>query len=279
MTQDILRDKVDQILIQYPTANCSIFAKSMATGEVFAIRETEQYPAASVIKLCVLIELIRQAHAGKFKLDDPITVTQDTGGERGSGILKHLRMPLSLSAYNLATLMIIYSDNTASNRCIDLVGFDNVNSTLAKLGTKGTVLRRYFIGAAVDNPLADNMITTMDLGLLLEKMHRKELVSAGASDQMLTILKKQQHNERIPGHLPQNTVVAHKTGTQPRTAHDAGIVYPGNGKDYVVSIVVTGVPARPIGSTMIADLSAVIYDHMSAVELPPSQPNGASQRI
>lgn len=260
-----LRQIVDGIAARAPFAHCSAYAKHLNTAEVFAHNAGDVVPAASVIKTCVLVEILNQAYKGKFNLDDLVTVSADTGGARGSGILKHLRLPLRLSIWNLATLMIIVSDNTASNACIDLVGFDAVNETCRAYGMVQTVLRRYFIGQAVDDPSKDNLITTEDLGVLFERMYRGELVSPKASQQMLEIMHKQQLNSRIPLHLPPGTPIAHKTGTQPTTAHDAGIVYGPGGNDYVVSIAVTRVAARPTGEAMVADISKAIWDHFAGV--------------
>jgi beta-lactamase class A len=263
MTPEELRAGFDRLAPKDPDSLYSVYAKNMKTGEVFSVNEDRQLPAASVIKMCVLLEVFKQAFEGKYSLDDIREVGNDTGGARGSGILKFFRMPVHLSVWNLATLMIIISDNTASNACIDLVGFDSVNSTLQALGCRGTVLRRYFIGAAVDDRSRDNLMTTGDYGMLLEKLYHGRLVSPQVSDGMLEIMKKQTLNTRIPLHLPEGTVVAHKTGTQPMTTHDSGIVYGPGGNDYVISIGVTGVPARPRGSDWVADVSKLVWDYFT----------------
>jgi beta-lactamase class A len=258
-----LQEDVDRIVPEVPGGECSVYARNLKTGEVAALNEREWFPGASVIKTCVLIDLFRHVHAGKYSLDDLVTVGADTGGAHGSGILKHLGLPLKLSVYNLATLMIIISDNTAANKCIELTGFESVTDTCRSYGCTDTVLRRYFIGAAYDDIMKDNIVTTGDLGLLFERLYRKELVSPLASEQMLGILKRQTVNGRIPLHLPQSTVIAHKTGTQPVTAHDAGIVYGPAGNDYVISIAVTGIPARPTGEKIIADISKAVWDYFT----------------
>jgi len=263
MTREELRIAFGRIAPEDPGALYSVFAKNMKTGEVFAINQDRQLPAASVIKMCVLIEVFNQAFQGRVSLDDIREVGKDTGGARGSGILKFFRLPVRLSIYNLATLMIIISDNTASNACIDVVGFDAVNRTLQALGCKGTVLRRYFIGAAVDDRSQDNLMTTGDYGMLLEMLYHKRLISPEVSEGMLEVLKKQTLNSRIPLHLPEGTVIAHKTGTQPMTTHDSGIVYRPGGNDYVVSIGVTGVPARPRGSDWVAAVSKLLWDYFT----------------
>jgi len=263
MTREELGIAFDQLAPRDPGALYSLFAKNTKTGEVFAVNEQKQLPAASVIKMCVLLEVFNQAFQGRFSLDDIREVGKDTGGARGSGILKFFRLPVHLSIYNLTTLMIIISDNTASNACIDTVGFDAVNRTLQEVGCRGTVLRRYFIGAAVDDRSEDNLMTTCDYGMLLENLYHRRLISPQVSDGMLEIMKRQTLNSRIPLHLPEGTVIAHKTGTQPMTTHDSGIVYGPDGNDYVISIGVTGVPARPRGSDWVAGVSKLLWDYFT----------------
>ena len=96
------------------------------TGETIEYNSGHIFPAASVIKVPIMMEVFNQHARGTFGLDQILTVDKDTGGPNGSGILKHLQLPVQLSVHNLTTLMIIISDNTASNKMIDLVGFDKV---------------------------------------------------------------------------------------------------------------------------------------------------------
>jgi len=256
-----LRNSIDKLVIK-EGAKLGVYFKRLDTGETLEYNSTESFPAASVIKIAIMMEAFNQASAGKLDLSKIVTIDKDTGGPRGSGILKHLRLPVNLSVYNLCTLMIIISDNIASNKMIDLVGFDNVTRFCNKMGAPGIVLRRYFIGAAIDDPEKDNLVTPWALGILLEKLYNKQLVSAEASEEMLAIMKKQQVNHKIPRYLPRNTVVAHKTGTQPITSHDAGIVFVPEGRDYVLVVCTTGIPARPKGNDLVAEVSKTVYEYV-----------------
>ena len=96
-----------------------------------------------------------------------MTVDKDTGGPNGSGILKHLQLPVQLSVHNLTTLMIIISDNTASNKMIDLVGFDKVTGFCKRYDAPDVVLKRYFVGAGIDDLKKDNTISPKSMGILL----------------------------------------------------------------------------------------------------------------
>ena len=102
-----------------------------------------------------------------------LAIDKDTGGPRGSGILKHLRLPVNLSIRNLCTLMIILSDNTASNKMIDLAGFKEVTDLCKSLGAPDIVLRRYFIGSGMDDISKDNTISPRSLGIILDVYKRQ----------------------------------------------------------------------------------------------------------
>jgi beta-lactamase class A len=250
-------------LAKEKSATVGVYFKRMDTGEAIQYHAERIFPAASVIKVPIMMEVFNQESQGAFRLCDILKIDKDTGGPRGSGILKHLELPVSLSIENLCTLMIILSDNTASNKMIDLVGFEAVTGLCKKLGAEDIVLRRYFIGSGMDDISKDNTISPRSMGVILEKLYRKEVVNSQASEAMLAIMKKQQVNHKIPRYLPLDTVIAHKTGTQQITSHDSGIVFGKDGSDYVISICCTNVPARPTGDEIVARVSELLYRYVN----------------
>ncbi len=243
------------------SATVGVYFKRMDNGETIEYNASRVFPAASVIKVPIMMEVFNQESQGLFHFDDVLSVSEDTGGPRGSGILKYLKLPVDLSVWNLCTLMIIISDNTASNRLIDLVGADRVTRFCKTLGASDIVLRRHFIGSGIDDISKDNTVTAKALGLILEKLYNREIVSQRASEDMIGIMKKQQVNHKIPRYLPTDMAIAHKTGTQDITSHDAGIVFNREGCDYIVCICCTGVPSHPNGDDIVAKISRMLYEH------------------
>lgn len=247
---------------QSVSATVGVYFKRMDTGETVEYNSEHIFPAASVIKVPIMMEVFNQESQGVFQMNDILPINKDTGGPRGSGILKHLKLPVNLSILNLCTLMIILSDNTASNKMIDLVGFQEVTDLCKKLGAPDIVLKRYFIGSGIDDIDKDNTISPKSMGVIFEKLYKKEVVSPHASQNMLAIMKKQQVNHKIPRYLPVDTIIAHKTGTQEVSSHDSGIVFGKGGRDYVVSICCTNVPARPQGDEIVARVSELFYQYV-----------------
>ena len=128
-----------QVLLAGFSGTVGLWARSFDSGEEIAWQPLETFPAASTIKVPILCEVFRQAGEGRFTLADARTLkTDDQVG--GSGILKDLTAGLALTVKDLATLMIVISDNTATNMLIDLVGLDAVNASCERLGLSGTRL-------------------------------------------------------------------------------------------------------------------------------------------
>jgi hypothetical protein len=141
--------------------------------------------------------------------------------KKGSITDKETGMPLE----DLYTLMIILSDNTATNLLIKRLGMESINKTMQSLGLRQTKINRLLFDAEQSAKGIENTISTGEIALLLDKMYRGELISPKASEEMLTILKKQRLNGKIPFFVPKNIEIAHKTGEDSGITHDVAVVY------------------------------------------------------
>jgi beta-lactamase class A len=201
-----------------------VSARDLAGGRRFDLNEGEQFAAASVIKVAILLELFAQAEEGRVALEEQLGVVE---AEKvgGSGILKEMREGHPFTLEELARLMIVISDNVASNLLIDRLTTDAINARLQSLGMTRTVLGRKFYDYGARDRGLDNWAAPADLAGLMVLLERRELVSAAASEAMLAIMLRQQVSNKIPRLLPNGTLVAHKTGTINNASHDAGIIY------------------------------------------------------
>lgn len=191
-------------------------------GEAVEYQADLPLVAASVIKIPVMIEAFRQMEAGLLAEDREYVVRPELK-KPSCGALTYMHDGLRVTLLDLVTLMIILSDNTATNMVIDIVGLENVNRTLRACGATGTVLRRRLFDAEAAARGLQNEITARDIGRLLEKLQAGEIVSPRASARMLDILANQRLNGKIPFFL--DCKIAHKTGEDDGITHDAGIVY------------------------------------------------------
>ena len=217
-------------------------------------------PAASVIKVPVMVEVMRQVALRKFTLDREVTLyPQDR--DCGYGALCDSDAGMRYSVRNLTRIMIADSDNTATNMLIRLVGRENINETMAGLG-----LTQTWVGTSIHvgtNRIRSLRTSANDMLRLLAMIAGRRLVNAQASDTMLNFLAAQRHNGYLPKLLPKGTIVAHKTGTLRDTLNDVGIVDL-EGSPYIICVLTTHLEDLDDGAWFIRRASKAVYDTFRA---------------
>jgi beta-lactamase class A len=248
------------------------------TGRELAVNGDALFPMASAFKVPILVEVMSQIREGRFGLDDEIRVGK-TDQHLGSGMLSSLTAPgIVLSVRNLVNLMMLISDNSATDMLLGKVGAEAVNARLKSLDIKGMSVNRScqklimdFLGMdyAKYGHLPLDEVTAAERGgdwtpeedrkaiiafsadpqdqatpkamtSLLAKIFRKEIIDPASCDLILEIMRQCQTGAgRIKGELPPGTTVAHKTGTIAGTVDDCGIIYLPDGQGHVVLTVFT----------------------------------------
>ena len=200
------------------------FFEDLESGDAWGVHADEPYVAASVIKLLVLCEAYRQFERGILSRGELIPVRQEDKVP-SCGAAAYLHDGISLTLKDLCVLMIILSDNTATNLLIRKLGMDNINRSARELGFEKTRLNRLLFDAKASAAGIENYFAPSEIGRFYELLWKGELVSAAASREMLEILKNQEINYKIPSMLPEDLPVAHKTGEDSGITHDTGIIY------------------------------------------------------
>jgi beta-lactamase class A len=233
--------------------------KDLTTGDEILINDQLIFPTGSSIKIPVLIELHKQAADGKYKLTDQRWVErQDKVG--GSGVIVNFGDHTSqLSLNDLATLMIVLSDNTATNMLIDQVGMADVNRTMDELGLKQIRLRRKMIDQAASARGDENTATPREAMALMEKLYRGQVGSRQLSDDALKILKIRKGSP-IPRLLPSNVEIANKPGGIEGVACDWAVVYVPN-RPYAIAVM-TNYNGEGADEA-IAKVSKLAYDYFA----------------
>jgi len=253
-----------------------VWSHSLTSGEMVEWNAQNVFPAASAIKLPILYEVYRQAGEERFRLTDTRTV-EAADVVPGSGVLKDLTPPVSLPVRDLAMLMIVVSDNTAANLMIDLVGIDAINRSMQALGLTATVMEYKFFHAPPSSRGARS--TPADLGCLMTQIADHKVLTPGACEEMLGILRRQHYTDyvtrRIPeydGFLETGTepviTVASKSGSIRGTRNDVALV---EGRDcrYVIAMMSRDCKDRRFyvdneAAVLLADVSALIYGYFGA---------------
>lgn len=214
----------EKYLRQLP-GDIGFFAKDLASGETISFQENVPIEAASVIKMWVMAEAYRQCEAGCLDFDRMITVRPEDRLP-SCGAITYLHEGITLPVRDLITLMIILSDNTATNLLIDLLGQDTINETIKTLGMRQTRLNRKLFQPELARQGIRNYISARDCADFLQSLTEGHVVSEAASAEMLRILGDQRLNGKMPFHLHSRGIdCAHKTGEDSGITHDVGVIH------------------------------------------------------
>ena len=251
-----------------------VFAKNLDTGKEYSLRGDEQTRTASTIKLAIMAEAFRQVAEGKLRWDEPIELTKEKK-QGGSGILFEFSDGTKIDLKTAVRLMIVVSDNTATNLVLDKVGTDNVNNFMDSLGLTDLKVMRKIGGGLESKAYADPQNRLFGLGRcsphqmvrLVEMMERGELVSKEASAEMIGIMKNQQLKDGIGRGEPDTIPVASKSGALDRFRADVGIVYTRRGRIamaiYIDDMRVVAYDQENPGLAMIWKLTQILQDGLA----------------
>jgi beta-lactamase class A len=255
-------------LIAKSGADVAVAFRTLDGDDELLINPDAEFHAASTMKVPVMIELFRQAHAGMLRLDDRIPVANEfhsivdgspfalsAGDDSDADVYK--RVGGTMTYRELCEAMITVSSNFATNLLIERLGAKRIQQTTDALGASGMrVLRGVEDNKAFDKGL-NNTTTARALLTLMAAIADGEAVDRTSSGEMVAILKGQHFNSRIPAGVPPGIAVAHKTGEITKIQHDAAIVYAK--RPYVLVILVRGLQDEKQGTALAAAISRVIY--------------------
>ncbi len=250
----------------------AVAAVSCDSGERVELDADELFPAASVIKVPLLAALYAARDTGLVSLDEVRELrAEDVVG--GSGVLLELHPGLPLTLEDLARLMIVVSDNTATNMLIDRLGVPFIEGFLESNGFRRIRLQRRLFDMEARAQGRDNLIAAGDVAELLCRLHAGDLppLSPASCEECLSIMRRQQHREKLPALLPSGAVVASKPGGLEDVTHDCGLVITESGKAYAAAILCAGFRDRRTAEHAVALISLRLYEYFEprAVTVSP----------
>ncbi len=253
-----LKSKLIETAAKYPEIKPSIYVWEYNGGTFVDINADSVFPAASIIKLPVLIEMFRKIEQGNFTLNDTI-VLEDFYRAPGSGKLQYSQGGIAHSIDNLARIMIQNSDNSSTNMIIAKIGgMPEVNRAIKKWG---------IVNTRINNWLPDldgtNTTTARDLAKMLYNIDKTNIVSSESKRHMAEYLSHVKNNRLIQAGLPKDAILLHKTGDIGFMLGDAGIVKTANGKKYIIVILAKRPYNSPKGKQFIVEASEIIYKNIS----------------
>jgi beta-lactamase class A len=238
LSADLQKDV--EVMAAQHQGKLAFFAKDLKTGATVAVDPDVPVQTASVIKVPIMLEAMYEVKAGKHRLDEKLKLTKENQVE-GSGVLTMMQPGLELTLQDAITLMIVESDNTATNLVIDDIGIPAVNARIAQMGLKNTYLYKKVFMPPVGPTPADQKkfglgkTTAREMAQILESIERCDLGDKALCDKMIGIMKNQQDRDKIPRYLEtadttvEASTIANKTGSEDDVRNDVGIVYTKHG--------------------------------------------------
>lgn len=251
-----------------------LFLVDLDNNNYVNLQGEELLPAASTIKVPILVAFLQAVDEGRIRLDEMLTMKQEHIAT-GSGTMQDQPVDSEFTALETATLMIIDSDNTATNMLIErLGGIETLNQLFTEWGLKNTQLKDIL----PDLP-GTNKTTAKDLVQVMAQVNQGKLVSMKSRDLMLRIMSQTKNNSLLPSGLGKGSFIAHKTGNIDTVSGDVGLVDLLNGKRYLVGILVERKEDDPQAEELIRKMSSTIYQYFDTSTDSPenSEPEPTSE--
>jgi len=237
------------------TGDYSVWLEDLSTGESTTVNPDTQHIAASVIKLAVMLYAFKCFEDGTL---DPNALYEVRPEDKvpSCGAFTYMHDGLKATYLDIVTLMIILSDNTATNIMIRALGIPQINSCLDSYSLSDIRIRRCMFDSEASARGLQNTITARSIAAFYRLLYTEQLVSPAASRKMLQILSDQRLNGKIPFFLhPMDIEVAHKTGEDDGTSHDTGIVF---AEHHYICVFLSNNTDVPIFERFIQDTSLAL---------------------
>jgi beta-lactamase class A len=222
------------------------------------------FPSASIIKLPILWAFLERADSGALDPGETWSLT-DADRVDGSGVLRFLQPDARLTLLDLAMLMIVVSDNTATNALVDRLGVATIQASIDRLGLTVTRLGRKMYDFEARARGLENLASPRDIARLLHRFYQGDGLSSASHQRAVAILKGQQFNAGLPARLPEGAVVAHKTGNLPGLLHDAGWIEHERGAAIVVAFT-DQLANDGDGAGALAAIGEAVWEWLAATE-------------
>ena len=258
--QQVLWSKLEKAILETDRGLDGVMGvaiEDLTDGHRYLLHADDVFPQASSIKICVLVELYRQAQEGKLKLTELYTVNaadlvqdSDIMGGLTPGVTR-------ITLRDLATMMVAVSDNSATNVLIDRVGMDNVNALLRSRGFVQTKLRRKMMDVKAAGEGRENVSTPGEMMRLLGSIYRGEVLNKELTDDFFKVLSTHK-DSWIPRDLPDGLKIANKPGALEGVRNDSGVVFVDK-RPYVICVMTTYLGNERDGENAISHVSLAAW--------------------
>jgi len=254
-----LENNLKALNSKYPSVKPSVLVWSIDDHSYVNINANTIYPCASIIKLPVLIQLYKSIEAEQFGVNDSMFLTEYYRSS-GSGNLQYAQAGNQYTIFQLASMMIQDSDNTATNMLMSKIGsMNDINAALKNWGIKHTRVRTW-----LPDLTGNNYTTAEDMAQMLYNVtdDNNSFLNVNSQCDIINIMGKVKNVNLIKAGLPPNVDFIHKTGDIGKMLGDAGVVYMPSGERYIVVILAHRPHNDVNGKLYIQEASRMIYNYM-----------------
>lgn len=228
-------------------------------GKIIEFNSQEVYQSASLIKIPILYEALRQIEAGIINPDEHVNI-KDSDKIGNTGVLQVLHGVKSYTIRDLLTLMVIVSDNSATNLIINLLSKESINKTIRSLSMYNTILQRKMLDFQSVKSGMDNFTTAADIVKCLKKGVTGTDLTKASRDTFLSILNQQQFRDKLPAYMNEVYITAgNKTGELPGLEHDCAVMTFGQTRTFV-AVLIDNLEEPEIGRSTIRQIGKHIND-------------------
>lgn len=258
-----LKNSILPILDNYKNLHVGIYIYDYHTGKTVDINKDEVFPAASIIKIPVLLDFfnrnkdLEKEGFEPVSLDKKLTFTEAHRTE-GSGNLQFKSADVDYSIDYLAKIMIRKSDNSATNMLIEEVGgINQLNAALRHWGFSKTQVTSW-----LPDLKGTNTATPYDIATMLYNIDNQKFLPLQSAANIKEYMSHVENRTLIKSQLPENAVLMHKTGDIGKMLGDAGVIYSPSGKKYIMVIMVKR-PHNDYGARdLIQKVSKTVYNSL-----------------
>jgi beta-lactamase class A len=236
-------------------AKVGIYIKDLKTGKTWEYNADRLFRSASLIKLPIMVGVFNLVKENKISLETELILTSKERVD-GSGSLKWARDGTRITVLELVYRMVTESDNTATRMLVDHIGIEYFKSYFKQIGLSYTNITEEGMNLTSGRVSKENFTTPREMGYLLERIYKKDIVSKDMCEMMLDILKRNKSHSRIRKGIPTTWQVGHKTGLLRKSCSDVGIVFSPNG-DYILCVLLDDVPSYRSGKEFIAKVAKI----------------------
>ncbi|WP_404784652.1 serine hydrolase [Altericista sp. CCNU0014] len=264
--------KIQALAAAQKDLEAGMFFYNPENGAYLDVAGDRAFPAASTIKLPILVAFFQAIDAGQIRLDEMLAMRKELIASE-AGVMQYLPVGTKFSALETADKMITISDNTATNMMIDrLGGMTALNQRFRGWGLTQTSLQN-----VLPDLKGTNTVTPKDLSTLMLKIGQGDLLTPRSRDLVLDTLRRTVTNTLLPPGLGEGATIAHKTGDIGSVVGDAGLVGMPNGQRYVAAIFVKRPHNDSRAQELIRQISKVSYQALLSSSKTASPPPTAAK--